>query len=39
MTFHGGNNLQQRIHRFLDSRFPDASRGGRLPEHMAQYVG
>ncbi|HSA82600.1 MAG TPA: dienelactone hydrolase family protein [Geminicoccaceae bacterium] len=39
MTFLGGNNLQQQIYRFLDSRFPDAPRGGTLPEHMVQDVG
>jgi hypothetical protein len=32
MTFLGGNNLQQQIYRFLDRRFPDAPRGGTLPE-------
>ena len=39
MTFLGGNNLQQQIYRFLDRRFPDAPRGGTLPEHMVQGVG
>ena len=39
MTFLGGNNLQQQIYRSSDRAFPDASRGGMLPEHMAQYVG
>ena len=39
MTFLGGNDLQQQIYRFLDRRFPDASRGGTLPEHMVQRVG
>jgi hypothetical protein len=39
MTFLGGHNLQQQIYRFLDRRFPDASRGGTLPEHMVQGVG
>jgi pimeloyl-ACP methyl ester carboxylesterase len=39
MTFLGGNDLQKQIYRFLDSPFRDASRGGTLPEHMAQYVG
>jgi len=29
MTFLGGNNLQQQIYRFLDSRFPDVSRARR----------
>ena len=38
MTFLGGHNLQQQIYRFLDRRFPDASRGGTLPEHMVQGV-
>jgi hypothetical protein len=38
MTFLGGNNLQQQIYRFLDSRFPDAPGGGTLAEH-AQDVG
>ena len=28
MTFLGGNDLRQQIYRFLDRRFPDASRGG-----------
>ena len=39
MTILGGHNQQQQIHRFLDRRFPDASRGGTLPEHMVQGVG
>jgi pimeloyl-ACP methyl ester carboxylesterase len=39
MTFLGGNDLQQQIYRFLDRRFPKASRGGTLPEHMVQRVG
>jgi pimeloyl-ACP methyl ester carboxylesterase len=39
MTFLGGHNLQQQIYRFLDRRFPDASRGGTLPEQMVQDVG
>jgi len=39
MTFLGGNNLQEQIYRFLDSRFPDASRGGTLPERITRYVG
>jgi dienelactone hydrolase len=39
MTFLGGNNLQKQIYRFLDSRFPDASRAGTLPERIAKYVG
>ena len=33
MTFLGGNNLQRQIYRFLDGRFPEAPRGGTLPEH------
>jgi hypothetical protein len=39
MTFLGGNNLQQQIYRFLDSRFSHASRGGTSPERIAQYGG
>jgi dienelactone hydrolase len=39
MTFLGGNDLQQKIYRFLDRRFPDAPRGGTLREHMVQGVG
>ena len=39
MTFLGGNNLQQQIYRFLDSRFSDAPGGGMLEKHVAQDVG
>ena len=39
MTFLGGNNLQQQICRFLDSRFSDAPGGGMLEKHIAPDVG
>lgn len=38
MTFLGGNNLQEQIYRFLDSRFLNAARGGTLPGRIAQYL-
>ena len=39
MTFLGGNNLQQQICQFLDSRFSDAPGGGMLEKHIAPDVG